>query len=163
MSAAIKKNPWIQLRMDDPSIVGVTVHPEDGDLFSLIKQMIARSGQITHQIETFESQPAALRSELEAWASQRVDAVREVFLVLKGDHFQFLVVLKGTVHDDALEDALTDLDLSVAQNPDFDLINLSVLALPAFAEDVIRSFLPHHAQAKDSADDAERAEPPIVS
>ena len=124
--------------------------------------MIARSGQLAYRIEAFENQLAALTSELEAWASRRADVVREVFLVLKGDHFQFLVVLKGTAHDGDLEDDLTNLDMSIARNLDYDLINLSVLALPAFAEDVIRSFLPNHIKVEDSADHAKRTEPPVA-
>ena len=94
MSSVIK-NSWIQLRMDDPSVSGVTVHPEDGDLFSLSKQMIARSGRIIARIETLDEQLAALRLELEAWASKRSDVVANAYLILKGDHFLFLVVLKG--------------------------------------------------------------------
>ena len=163
MSDAIKKNPWIQLRMDDPSVAGVTVHPEDGDLFSLSKQMIARSGQFAHRIEALETQLTSLTAELAGWASQHSDAVSDVFLVLKGDHFQFLVVLKGTAHDGELEDDLTSLDLNVARNPDYDLINLSVLALPAFAEDVIRSFLPNHIKVEDFAEHAKRTEPSVAS
>ena len=146
--------------MSDPALAGVTVLPENGDLFSLTKQMIARSGQIAYKIDAFESQLAALRLELEAWALHRAKVVDEAFLVLKGEHFLFLVVLKGTAYDGAFEDDLTELDIRVAQNPDYDLINLSVLALPAFAEDVIRSFLPQ--RAEDAQSDAERAESPVA-
>ena len=150
---------WIQLRMDDPTLGGVTVHPEDGDLFSLGKKMIARSGLIAAKIEVFEEQLAALERELEGWASQRSNAIDEVFLVLRGDHFLFLVVLKGKEHDGTFEDALTDLDMKVAQDPDYDLINLSVLALPAFADDVIQSFLPSHIRPREVRENAGRVEP----
>ena len=155
MGVATDKKQWIQLRMGDPDMAGVTVHPEDGDLFSLTKQMIERSGRIAARIETFDNQLSALKRDLEAWSSEHSDSVKEVFLVLKGDHFLFLVVLKGKAHDGALEDALTDLDMKIAQNPDYDLINLSVLALPAFAEDAIRSFLPHRVGPKGERENAE--------
>ena len=162
MSSAIR-NSWIQLRMDDPSVSGVTVHPEDGDLFSLSKEMIVRSGRIVGQMEILDEQLAALRLELEAWASKRSDVVANAYLILKGDHFLFLVVLKGTACDENLEDDLTDLDLNVARNPEYDLIKLSVLALPAFGKDVIRSFLPQYMISEDADSDAERAEPPVAS
>ena len=149
--------------MGDPSVAGVTVHPEDGDLFSLTKQMIERSGRFAARFEAFDKQLAALRRDLEAWSVRHSNTVKEVFLVLKGDYFLFLVVLKEKNHDGALEDALTDLDMKIAQDPDYDLINLSVLALPAFAEDAIRSFLPHRAGPKGERGNAEREEPPVTS
>jgi hypothetical protein len=160
MNVATPKKQWIQLRLGDSSLAGVTVHPEDGDLFSLTKQMIARSGQISYQIEAFENQLETLKRDLESWFARRSDSVAEAFLVLKGDHFLFLVVTKGKAHDGDLEDALTDLDMKVAQDSDYDLINLSVLALPAFAEDAIQSFLPHRGASKGERDNAEREEPP---
>jgi hypothetical protein len=156
MTVANAGKQWIQLRLGDAELAGVTVHPENGDVYALSKQMIARSGQLMFRIEAFEQQLAALKRDLESWSSAHSESVSEVFLVLKGDHFVFLAVLKGKAYDSALEDALTELDLKVAQNPDYNLINLSVLALPAFAEDAIRSFLPHRPVPKDESGDAER-------
>lgn len=89
-----------------------------------------------------------MKRDLKHWIATREDSIAEAYLVLKGDHFQFLVVMKGKAHDSALEDALTDLDMAVAQNPDYDLIRLSVLAIPAFGEDVVRSFLPPNMDSK---------------
>jgi hypothetical protein len=162
MGVATTRKQWIQLRMGDPAVAGVTVHAEDGDLFSLTKQMIERSGRIAAHIERFDQQLAALKRDLEVWSSEHSDSVEEVFLALKGDHFLFLVVLKGKAHDGLLEDALTDLDMRVAQEPDYDLINLSVLALPAFAEDAIRSFLPQRTGPKGEGGNAERDESPLA-
>jgi hypothetical protein len=154
MTVASVNKQWIQLRMGDPSLAGVTVHPENGDVFALSKQMIARSGRLMSKIEAFEQQLAALKLDLESWAGAHSESVAEAFLVLKGDHFVFLAVLKGKAYDSVLEDALTELDMRVAQNPEYNLVNLSVLALPAFAEDAIRSFLPHGAGSKDGSGNA---------
>jgi len=162
MNAAPAAKQWIQLRMADPGLAGVTVDPGDGDLFSLTRQVITRLGRVAHQFQEFETQLAALRRELEKWTAARADVIAEAFLVLKGDYFQFLVVMKGKAYDGALEDALTELDMAVAQNPGYDLIRLSVLAIPAFGEDVIRSFLPPYVDSKGASDDAEREEPPIA-
>lgn len=155
MSATAPARQWIQIDMADSSLAGVTVRPEDGDLFSLSRQMITRLGRIAQQIDEFERQLANLRRDLEKWVAARAGSIAKAFLVLKGDHFLFLVALKGKRHDDALEDALTDLDMAVAQNPDYDLISLSVLALPAFAEDTIQSFLSPRAEPNSEGDDAE--------
>lgn len=46
MSATTANQQWLQFRLDDPEVAGVTVHPGDGDVFSLTKQMIARSGRV---------------------------------------------------------------------------------------------------------------------
>ena len=150
MSATIASNTWISLRVGDPAVAGVTIHSQDGDLFALTKQMIARAGRIAAGIEAFDNQLTALRAELEGWAAQRADLIDQVFLALKGDQFLFLVVLKGKAYNGIFEDDLTELDMSIAQNPDYDLIPLSVLALPACAEDVIRSFLPDHVKVSES-------------
>ena len=156
MSTTTAAKQWIQLRMADPGFAGVTVDPGDGDLFSLTKRMIVRLGRVAHQIDEFERQLAGVRRDLEKWMAARADAIAKAFLVLKGDHFLFLVVMKGKAHDDALEDALTDLDMAVAQNPAYNLIRLSVLALPAFGEEVIRSFLGNHrGEPNGEGDDAE--------
>lgn len=141
MSATTANPRWIQFRLDDPDVAGVTVHPGDGDVFSLTKQMIARSGRVAYQIEEFARQLAELKRDLKHWIATRGGSIADAYLVLRGDHFQFLVVMKGKAYDRALEDALTELDMAVAQNPDYDLIRLSVLAIPAFGEEVIRSFL----------------------
>lgn len=162
MSATAADQQWIQFRMDDPDVAGVTVHPGDGDVFSLTKQMIARSGRIAYQIEEFARQLADLKRDLTQWVAARADSIAEAYLVLKGEYFQFLVVMRGKAYDGALEDALTELDIAIAQNSDYDLIQLSVLAIPAFGEDVIRSFLPPHVDSKGASDDAEREEPPIA-
>lgn len=159
MSTLSTSKSWIQLRMDDPTLGGVTVHRGDGDIISLGKELIARSAQIASKIVRFEPQLEALEKELSLWSSQRAEVIKEVFLVLKGDHFLFLVLLKGKQYDNALEDDLTDLDMKVAQDPDYDLIKLSVLALPAFADDVIHSFLPSHLKPREASEDAGRVEP----
>ena len=160
MSVEIETKPWIQIHLTDPALAGVTVHPEDGDSFSLPKQRIAKYGHLAYRIEAYDGQFAALKQELVTWSAVHSDVVRETFLVMKGDHYLFLVVLKGKAHDAVLEDALTDLDMKIAQDPEFDLINLSVLALPAFAEEAIRSFLPHRVGPKGEGGDAERGESP---
>ena len=150
MPVATRKN-WIQLRLGDPQLAGVTVHAEDGDLFSLSKRMVARAGMISAQIEALDVQVAALRRELEGWTSTHADAIRDAFVVLKGDYFLFLVVMKGKAYDAALEDALTDLDIRIAQDPEFTLVKLSVQALPAFDEAALRSFLPSGLELKGGA------------
>jgi hypothetical protein len=49
--------------------------------------------------------------------------------------------MKGMSYDRQLEDELTDLDLSIAKDEDFDLLSVSVLAIPRVDEDGIKSFI----------------------
>jgi hypothetical protein len=53
-----------------------------------------------------------------------------------------LVIQRGEHFDQKLEDDLTDLDVEIARDADYDLIKLNVLCLPNCSEDTIRSFLP---------------------
>ena len=155
MIVATTKKSWIQIQLNDPALAGVTVHHEDGDTFALTKQMIARSGQIAAQVIAINRQLNALRVELGQWAFKHAKAIDRAFLALRGDHFLFLAVLKAKGYDSLLEDDLTELDMRVAQNSDYDQIRLSVLSLPACAEDVIRSFLPHPGAFGDVSEHAE--------
>lgn len=51
------------------------------------------------------------------------------------------MVRRETEYEREFEDALTDLDSGIACDVDFDLIRLSVLALPHCPPDAMQSFL----------------------
>ena len=53
----------------------------------------------------------------------------------------FLIVLNGTEYDSDFESELTRLDIEIANDSDFDLISLSVLALPKCDTVAVESFL----------------------
>jgi hypothetical protein len=155
MGELTAENNWIQLNIDGQAHAGLSIHPEDGDFFSRSRKMLDRTGRLGGRPGIFEGQLASLKRELEAWSTGYADSVEETYLVLKGGEFLFLVILKGKAYDGALEDSLTDLDMKVAQNPAYDLINLSVMAFPAFAEDAIRSFLPDRVGPRGAGGHAE--------
>jgi hypothetical protein len=50
-------------------------------------------------------------------------------------------VQKSEAFNQELEEALTDLDVAIAQDEEFNLIRLNILALPMASEESIGSFL----------------------
>ena len=142
MNAAQKAKSWIQLDYHDPATVGVTITPADGDLFAMTKEMAIRGCQIGSRLNEFDTQISGVWEVLKEWASEHRQYVDKAFLALKGSGFLFLVIQKEPTYNRVLEDSLTDLDIKIAQNHDFQLIHLSVLAIPDSSEETIRTFLP---------------------
>lgn len=62
-------------------------------------------------------------------------------MTVRHSAFLLLIVQNHEAFNQDLEDSLTDLDLSIAQDEDYNLIRLNVLALPKASRDSIDSFL----------------------
>lgn len=82
-----------------------------------------------------------LLDKLREWIESQKAAIAEAYVTLRDTGLLFLVVSKTKRFNQELEDALTDLDVFVAQSEMFNLVQLSVLALPAADRDSIDSFL----------------------
>ena len=159
MSLATTNRQWVQLHLSDPHVAGVTVTPPEGDdLFSLSREMVMRAGRLAAHLDEIDAQLAAVQEVVQSWCRSQVDRISNAYVVLKGDGFLFLVVQKSKEYDRTLEDSLTDLDIEIAQNPEFNHIHLSVLAIPAFSEEAIESFLPNRKSVKSQ--NAQRTESP---
>ena len=75
------------------------------------------------------------------WTQEHVSDVESGYITVRDGGLLFLVVRRDTEYDRDFEDALTDLVSVVACDADFDLIRLSVLALPQCPPDAMQSFL----------------------
>lgn len=91
--------------------------------------------------EDFTRQFDDLLDKLREWIESQKQDVAEAYVTLRDTGLLFLVVRKTRRFNQALEDALTELDVFIAQSDMFNLIQLSVLALPAADRDAIDSFL----------------------
>jgi len=91
--------------------------------------------------EDFTQQFDDLLDKLREWIELQKQDIAEAYVTLRDTGLLFLVVSKTRRFNQALEDALTELDVFVAQSEGFNLIQLSVLALPAADRDSIDSFL----------------------
>ncbi len=128
----------------------VLVETGDEDRFLMTVEAAAHACKVYGKIAEVGKQLRKLLVKLQDWLKDKGD-VREAYLTPRDSGMLFLIVRKTKKFDAAFEDALSDLDLDVANDEAFDLIRLSVLALPATSEDSVKSFLPAaHFEAPDA-------------
>jgi len=124
---------------------------EDNDQFLWTVQEVVRACKAQGRFADVGKQLRTLLQKLRDWCNSHPDDIREAYLTVRDSGLLFLLVRKTKPFNEALEEALTDLDLEVANDNDFDLIRLSVLALPATSEESVRSFLPRQPPEVENA------------
>jgi hypothetical protein len=75
------------------------------------------------------------------WLDVHPEDVQEAYLTVRDSGLLFLIVRKTKPFNEALEDALTELDLEIANDETLDLIRFSGLVLPATSAESVKSFL----------------------
>jgi hypothetical protein len=106
-------------------------------------EAVVRACKTYGQITEVGKQVRKLLRKLREWFDNHVDSISEAYLTTRDSGLLFLVVQEDKAFNPSLEDALTDLDLEVANDQEnFNLIRLSVLSLPATSEESVRFFLP---------------------
>ena len=119
----------------------VVVHSGDDTFLLTVQEAVNACGAWSKMAE-FQSQMKALLDHLGAWVRARSDSVRDAYFSVKlGGGLFFMVVTKGKNYDPDLEDQLTSLDIDVANAEEFNLLRLSVLAIPDSSADCVESFL----------------------
>jgi hypothetical protein len=119
----------------------VWVETEDEDRFLTTVEAAAHACKVYGKMAEVGKQLRTLLRKLADWIKNH-DDVREAYLTPRDSGMLFLIVRKSKKFDSAFEDALSDLDVEIANDEAFALIRLSVLALPDTSEESIRSFLP---------------------
>lgn len=114
--------------------------PDNHIIISSVEVAIDACRAYTSQLQ-FKEQFDSLMDRLASWVDARLELIQDSYLTVRDSGLLFLVVTKNTHFDDALETALTELDLEVSHDSDFDLICLSVHAIPNADKDTIRSFV----------------------
>ena len=87
-----------------------------------------------------DKQLALLIDQVSEWTREHSDAVLMSFLTLRDDRFAFLAISRTAKCNDDLEDAASDLDLEIANDPDLTTIRLNVLVLPPASPESLSSF-----------------------
>ena len=140
MTLTTGKPPAIHLGQSDPD--GQVVVHEGNDLFLLTVQEAVNACGAWHQLAEFQSQMRELIRHLVLWVSNRKETVRDAYLSVKpGGGLLFLVVMKNRKFDSDLEDALTTLDVEIANASEYCLLRVSVLAIPNLHNEGVESFL----------------------
>ena len=89
----------------------------------------------------FKSQFDGLLPYLAEWIDLHSDDVKEAYLTTRDSGLLFLVVTKGKTFNGSFEDELTGLDIEVANDTDYSLINMNVLAIPPSGDEDTHSFI----------------------
>ena len=119
----------------------VLVEPEDEDRFLTTVQDIITACGVSREMLVFKKQFDALLRRLAEWVEEHQERIRDAYITVRDAGLMFLVVQTGREYDRAFEDALTDLDLEVAQDDSMGLVEMSVLALPNCAPEAVEGFL----------------------
>ena len=90
----------------------------------------------------FTGQIADLLEILSDWVKTRRSRIRSARLTFRPDRSVLFVVMQKDIPFDAeLSGQLTDLDIAIANDAKFGLLNLDVLAIPAVSEESANAFL----------------------
>jgi hypothetical protein len=139
MSTAELENAVVRLEwsLSDGNVV-VTARDQDRFVIKLNRAIsILQQGQ---QAERFGYQFNLLLRMLAEWLRDR-EGIANAFLTDRDGALAFVVVRESRQYDDDFEDAISDLDFRLANDPDLDLVTLDVIALPAASESALSSFL----------------------
>jgi hypothetical protein len=140
MSFAVPAGELVELHFEDGT-GKVRVTPADNSLLLLsVEEAIAACRAFKTQLE-FKSQFDLLLNTLGTWINAQREKIAQAFLTTREGGLLFLLVTKSRAYDDALEAEITALDLQVANDTDFHLIDLNILAIPSCDEQSVQSFL----------------------
>jgi hypothetical protein len=139
MSTSVAGSSIITLNWADEDGI-ITVTPEDESRFNVKLRRAIQMLQVADRVDQFTDQFKLLNQVLAKWTSNQTDIDR-AFVTLLSDHILFVVVRKTVEYDEDFEDRLSNLDLTIAQDVDMDLIRMHSIALPHSSEMAIRSFL----------------------
>lgn len=101
----------------------------------------ARACQVDGERKQFDAQIHELLRVLREWLEVRREKVKSARLSARDTDLLFLVMQKQVKFDPELADALSELDLQVANSPKLNLIDLEVLAVPPVSEGSLQSLL----------------------
>ena len=135
--------PVSYVLLDERSEGQVTVRQKNRDLFFLsLGEAVAVCANFAKCKADFTNEVTDLLEKLSGWVTVRRDKIGSAHLTFRRDgSILFLVIQKAVEFDEPLSDELTDLDIEIAMDPAFGLINFDVLAIPAVSTESANAFL----------------------
>lgn len=119
----------------------VMFHPCDGNNFALDFQTIVRACRSHDNATEYANQIQQLVEQLVTWIRARGDEIVSASLKFEANGVLFVVMRNAKAFDIDFEDALSALDLKIAQDPELSQINMRVLGLPYASTDTLASFV----------------------
>jgi hypothetical protein len=115
----------------------VSVLPRDRQRFEIQKDVAIRVLEIA---EHAEKQLTLLLQRLAEWIRIHQAAISAAYVTLRDQRLAFIVVSRDVECDDELEDAVSALDLELANDPNLDGIGLNAMVLPPASPEALASF-----------------------
>lgn len=135
----MKKYVRLNFREKDCQVI---VIPDDNDLFcTTVDKAIKACKAYDEMTRCSEQFKTMLCEKLASWIKNHKDNIEQAFVTVTESGALFLVVRKSMKFDREFTYALADLDMKIAQDPELNLIKLSVLSLPHSSEEEYGTFL----------------------
>ncbi len=120
----------------------VIVNAKDRDTFCVKVEAAVNACRMIDAGYSFILQVGELKDHLAAWIEPRKERIHAAYLTLRPQRgLLFLVVQREVKCDHLLVDDLTELDIAVAGDERFQLLNMDVLSLPKSSRDALDAFL----------------------
>ena len=119
----------------------VRIVPPDRDIMAMPIELAIEACRAFHHQIRFKDQFDLLVNRLGRWIGERKNDVSAAYLTVRDSGLLLLVVTRGKEFNRELEEAITDLDLDIAQDSDYDLIRLGGHVLPLCDHELVQSFL----------------------
>lgn len=141
MSAqSISKRSTIVL-FEDGNGSSVMVIPKDRDKFCVTVEEAVKACRMVDTSYSFVRQVADLQEELARWINARRHLIQSAYISFREAGILFVVAQSRVERDNALADELTELDITIANDSRFDLLNVDVLSLPKCSREAMTAFL----------------------
>ena len=119
----------------------VEVTPRNQKRFNIQKDLAIEVLQKAKESERFDKQFALLLERLAQWINDQSDKIAHGIITLQDGSLAFVAIQHSGKYDEQFQDALADVDLEIANDPDLDLIQLKTIALPNVSGESLSSFI----------------------
>ena len=140
--------------LEDGSGQTVVVSPKDRDKFCMKVDEAVRACKMLSRGYSFVRQIGQLQERLARWLKQHRSQIHSAYLTIRQEGLLFLVVQKEVRCDQELVASLTDLDVEVACDDQFDEVDLEVLSLPFTSGDSLNAFMSSGQVIRDANEDS---------
>lgn len=106
-----------------------------------LEEIAATACRASNRLNAFSRQFERLLSVLRDWLREHDEKIQAAHLTVRERDLLFVVMQKDARFDAELTDALTELDISIANDPELKLIDLEVLAVPPLSAEALRAVL----------------------
>lgn len=146
--AVAKDSTGRVIQLDAKNVDGlITVTPDNADRFSIrVGEAITACLRLKAD-EQAQQRFDLLLKRLGRWILDRPTQVRDAYVTTRDGVLCFLVVHSTPAYDAAFQDALAELDIELARDPDI-RFPVEVMAIPPISDKAMQSFLASELQLR---------------